>query len=265
MSNKGRNAGQSKENNEGDGKDIGDRKFIFDQYGNKILINNNVKHKEYITDSQVIFDQYGNEISGSTSTNQKQINDSTLQESNTTTSKSGNKTSITKAKGTKSQRQTNVGALQGSGAATSKPSDKTSTTKTIGAIGKIGATGMTGTGAPTQEDLTEQLHDELVKANESLIAINSIKNELCRLPLDFCQREYFNNEVNPLLSVIFNLAIIGSNFAGSVSTLTTSPIVPRKKGKLKSTINLIYDINSKCKDVYKELEKRIDIMLGEDC
>lgn len=120
------------------------------------------------------------------------------------------------------------------------------------------------TASAQSDDLNEVLHDELVEVDESLRALNSIRTQLCNIPLDLCQREYFNAEVNPLLLTLANLSVTSANLATAVNTLTTSPIVPRKKGKLKSTINLMYDINGKCKDVYKELERRIDIMIGED-
>lgn len=115
------------------------------------------------------------------------------------------------------------------------------------------------------DDITSNIDDEALKAAEVLRSINIIKEELCKLPLDLCERQYFDNRILPLLTTLNFLSTASINLSSSVNVLTTSPIVPRKKGKLKDSINLIYDMNSKCKDIYKELEDRIDIMLNEDC
>lgn len=111
---------------------------------------------------------------------------------------------------------------------------------------------------------TDTVSEDIVGAANTLKSINTIKEELCKLPLDLCERQYFDNRVVPLLTTINFLSSTSDSLAVSVNTLTSSPIVPRKKGKIKDTINLIYSMNSKCKDIYKELENRIDIMLKEE-
>lgn len=93
--------------------------------------------------------------------------------------------------------------------------------------------------------------------------INSIKDELCKLPLDTCELEYINNDVNPLLNVLNQLANISANLAVSVNYLTISPVVHPKKSELKDTIHLIYDINEECEDVFDVLKHRINRVLKD--
>jgi hypothetical protein len=93
--------------------------------------------------------------------------------------------------------------------------------------------------------------------------INSIKDELCKLPLDTCESEYINNDVNPLLNVLNQLANISANLAVSVNYLTISPVVHPKKSELKDTIHLIYDINEECEDVFDVLQHRIKRVLKD--
>lgn len=142
-----------------------------------------------------------------------------------------------------------------------KEGETSSETKTK----KTQSTQTTVTDTSTQcEEINTALHDEIVKTSETLRAINTTKEELCKLPLNLCERQYFDNRVLPLITTINFLSTTSINLATSVNILTTSPIVPRKKGKLRSTIKLIYEINSKCNDIYNELENRIDIMMNEE-
>lgn len=104
----------------------------------------------------------------------------------------------------------------------------------------------------------------ITQAAQTLAALNSIKTELCRLPLDFCEREYIANCVTPLENTMESISRTSFQLSTSVSILTTSPIVPRKKRKLKDSINTIYDMNEDVEDIYKVLEKRLKKLTGED-
>lgn len=140
-----------------------------------------------------------------------------------------------------------------------------SNTDTTNSQGSSTTSTSTQSSALTTSNTTDTIDQDIVNAATTLKSINTIKEELCKLPLDLCERQFFDNRVLPLLTTINFLSSTSDSLMASVNTLTTSPIVPRKKGKLKDTINLVYDMNSKCKDIYKELEDRIDMMLKEDC
>ena len=109
-------------------------------------------------------------------------------------------------------------------------------------------------------EFARQLNDQLIKGQASpksdldmdldmdvttainntaimLKAIISTKTELCRLPLSFCEREYVDNYVTPLVTVLLYLSLISFELSISVSILSFSPIVPPKKSKLKDTIH----------------------------
>ncbi|MBZ9685908.1 hypothetical protein G9F72_006070 [Clostridium estertheticum] len=111
---------------------------------------------------------------------------------------------------------------------------------------------------------TANVTTTITQTAQTLVALNSIKTELCRLPLDFCEREYIANCVIPLETAMEFISRTGFELATSVSILTTSPIVPRKKGKLKDTIHTIYSINEEVEDIYKVLRKRLKKLTQED-
>lgn len=104
----------------------------------------------------------------------------------------------------------------------------------------------------------------IIQTDQTLIALNSIKSELCRLPMDFCEREYIANYITPLLTALDFLSTTGLNLSTSVNILTNSPIVPRKKGKLKDTIHTIYSINEKCEEIYEVIKDRLSIVIHDD-
>lgn len=104
----------------------------------------------------------------------------------------------------------------------------------------------------------------LIQTAQTLTAIDTIKTELCRLPLDLCEREYIANCVTPLETAMEFVSRAGFELATSVSILTTSPIVPRKKGKLKDTIHTIYSMNEEVEDIYNVLKHRLKKLVQED-
>lgn len=97
-----------------------------------------------------------------------------------------------------------------------------------------------------------------------LTAINSLKTELCRLNLNFCEREYIDNCVNPILVTLLLLSLTSYELSISVYILTSSPIVPAKKSKLKDTIDLIYNINKEFEELYKVLKKRLKPLIQDN-
>lgn len=108
-----------------------------------------------------------------------------------------------------------------------------------------------------KSDLNIDVTAAINNTDAMLTAINSIKKELCRLSLNLCEREYFENCVNPILITLFLLSFISYELSGSVLILSSSPIVPPKKSKLKDTIHLIYNINKECEELYRVLKKRL--------
>lgn len=108
----------------------------------------------------------------------------------------------------------------------------------------------------------ESIKVTLAKIADILEAINIIKEELCKLPLDPCEREYIFNSVLPLLDILIELGFTSSSLASSTDVLNSTPLVNRKKSKLKDTLHLSYKLNDICKDIYKVLTKRINLLLA---
>lgn len=121
--------------------------------------------------------------------------------------------------------------------------------------------------ASLESDLTNDVTAAINNTEAMLTAINSIKTELCRLSLNLCEREYVENCVNPILITLFFLSFTSYELSGSVSILSSSPIVPPKKSKLKNTIRLIYNINEECEDLFKVLKRRLKPLIqdGANC
>ncbi|AWI04192.1 hypothetical protein [Clostridium drakei] len=99
------------------------------------------------------------------------------------------------------------------------------------------------------------------KTENTLKDINSIKDELCKLPLNPCESQYINNSINPLLNILYLLAQTSSGLSNSARFLTTSSIVHPKNSDIKDTVHLIYKINDECDDIYDVLKKRLEILL----
>lgn len=101
----------------------------------------------------------------------------------------------------------------------------------------------------------------LARTSTILRELNVIKDELCKLPLDFCELQYFNFNVFPFLQSLEQLSRTSFNLSAAVNMLSSSPVVPRKKSKVKDTIDLIYNINEQCEDIYDVVKYRIDELL----
>lgn len=92
---------------------------------------------------------------------------------------------------------------------------------------------------------------------ETLKNINVIKDELCKLPLDTCGSEYVTTNIFPLVNILYLLANSSYSLAGSANLLNLSPVVHPKKSEIKDTIDLVYDINEQCDDIFKIVKKRL--------
>lgn len=117
---------------------------------------------------------------------------------------------------------------------------------------------------PNTTGVTVNVNPVIAETAQTLAALNSIKTELCRLPLNFCEKEYIANCITPLETAMEFIARTGFELSTSVSILTTSPIVPRKKGKLKDTIHTIYSMNDEVEDIYRVLKRRLKKIVEED-
>lgn len=112
----------------------------------------------------------------------------------------------------------------------------------------------TPTSSPTVSDIIRD-------TSALLININSIRAELIRLFINLKEPIYFNNSVVPLLTVLTQLSATSYALSSSQDLLSKSIITHAKRSKLKDTIHLIYNMNGECDDVYKELKRRIDLLM----
>ena len=99
------------------------------------------------------------------------------------------------------------------------------------------------------------------QASTTLENINNIRKQLAILNLNFQELTYYENSIEPLLTILLSLSSAAYNLSGSSSVLAISPVVCSKRHDLKDTIHLVYDINEQCEDVYEQLKKRIDLLL----
>lgn len=130
--------------------------------------------------------------------------------------------------------------------------------------GQISGTGTNDTeetAAPTEQAPSTSVSDCIDKTATILQNINTINDQVARLNLNPTERAYLENSITPMLAILNLLSTTSYNLATSVSSLATSPIVCGKRHELKDTIDLVYDINSQCEDVFELLEKRIDFLL----
>ncbi|NMM62403.1 hypothetical protein HBE96_06810 [Clostridium sp. P21] len=122
------------------------------------------------------------------------------------------------------------------------------------------------------ENYDEELEDENSKSDSSinksidktadtLKNINSIKDELCKLPLNTCEAQYIANNINPLVNILYLLAQTSSGLSASSKFLTSSSVVHPKNSDIRDTIHLIYKLNDECEDIYDVLKKRLKILL----
>ena len=86
---------------------------------------------------------------------------------------------------------------------------------------------------PSVEGSTTPSTPTISQASDTLKNINTIKDELCKLPLDPCESEYILNSVFPLTNTLYLLSTTAVNLSNPANILTISPIVHAKKSELK--------------------------------
>lgn len=115
-----------------------------------------------------------------------------------------------------------------------------------------------------EENCTQvSINDTINQTADTLKNINTIKDELCKLPLNPCESEYIANSVFPLVNILYLISTTSVNLSNSVNVLTTSSIVHPKRSELKDTISLIYDINEECEELFRVIKKRLNIVLND--
>lgn len=107
----------------------------------------------------------------------------------------------------------------------------------------------------------DDLETIMNKTNETLILIDSIKTQICRLPLNPCPREYFNLYVFPLLTTLDMLSRSSYNLGTSSALISDSKTLCVNTLELQKNLNLIYCINRKCAELYCALEKNVDSLI----
>jgi len=113
------------------------------------------------------------------------------------------------------------------------------------------------TGATDTTETTEAIN----QTSNTLKNVNSIKDELCKLPLDPCESEYILNSVFPLTNTLYLLSTTAVNLSNSANILTLSPIVHAKKSEVKNILDLVYDIDEECEELFKVIKKRLKVLL----
>ena len=108
---------------------------------------------------------------------------------------------------------------------------------------------------------------DMARAAQVLMSINTIKSELCKIPNYSCENEYIMNQILPLLGLADLLSRVGLSLASSSGILTNSPIVPRKRSKLKHSLHAVYSINQLAVEVYYTVKPRIKCLINQlsDC
>lgn len=103
--------------------------------------------------------------------------------------------------------------------------------------------------------------DNISSAANLLENLNTIKEDIIKLPLNPAEKDYMDVYVFPLLNVLLDLSTTSLNLSSTTSKLAVSYVTTPKISKLKDTEHLVYDINDKCEDVYKVLKQRINFVL----
>lgn len=128
-----------------------------------------------------------------------------------------------------------------------------------------GTTSKDSTNNTTSSTPGVNIDDSLAKITLKLQTINTLREELIKLELNPEGRLYFNNDIAPLLTVLYQLASTSVDLSTSVNILSSSYLVKPNKSKLKDTFKLVYDINEQCDDVYRLLAEKIEVLINISC
>lgn len=105
------------------------------------------------------------------------------------------------------------------------------------------------------------LNSEISNTANLLVNLNSIKEELIKLPLNPAEKDYLDVYVFPLLNVLLDLSTTALNLSTTTGKLAVSYVTTPKTSRLKETEHLIYDIDDKCEEVYRMLKPRLNLIL----
>lgn len=103
-------------------------------------------------------------------------------------------------------------------------------------------------------------NEEILCLAEKLATINLIRDEITKLQLDPLKKNFYLNDIDPLLTTLQTLAISAERF--STAALNTYNIHLTKTSKIENLLCLVLEISRDAEEVLAILEKEIDIMLN---
>lgn len=118
-------------------------------------------------------------------------------------------------------------------------------------------------GSVDNTDSNGTVISDITRTAAALTGVNVIKQQICRLPLDLCQRAYFDENVAFLLSIIDSLSLSAYNLMATANYLSLAAAASRKESNIRDIICTSYEMDKQCIEVYEVLRKRIKILLKE--
>lgn len=94
---------------------------------------------------------------------------------------------------------------------------------------------------------------------DKVVAINILRFELDRLPLDFKARAYFENDVKPLIDTLYTLLLASLDYSATAVSLTNTSF--GRSSKIKNALDLTDGVDEISSDVIKVLRCKVDNML----
>lgn len=94
---------------------------------------------------------------------------------------------------------------------------------------------------------------------DKVVAINILRFELDRLPLDFKARAYFENDVKPLIDTLYTLSLASLDYSATAVSLTNTSF--GRSSKIKNALDLTDGVDEISSDVIKVLRCKVDNML----